>query len=110
VANIRGLTVDFETDEPIAAVHVWLEDGSSEVYSDATGRFALPVFKAGTICILAEKPGRLRSEEDLDVIKGNDYELNIDLEADNGENPGGGDEGTGDDTPPESGGGSGQTP
>jgi hypothetical protein len=82
VSMISGMTIDFETDQPVGLVHVWLEDGSSEVYSDTTGKYALPVYKAGAVYIYAEKPGYKRSQEDWIVAKGIDYELNIDLEAD----------------------------
>jgi hypothetical protein len=79
---INGLVVDFETEKPIANAHVYNEDGSSETYTDSTGKFRLPVDKEGTVCVIAEKNGWKRSQEDTDVEKGNEYELNIDMEAD----------------------------
>jgi hypothetical protein len=87
ISTIRGLTIDFETGQVLANVHVWLQDGSSETFSDSTGKYELPVFKTGTICIMAEKPEYKLSEEDWDVMNDSDYEINIDLEAKEPETP-----------------------
>jgi len=80
VAQIKGVTLNFETDKPEGAVKVRLEDGSSETVSNAAGEFVLPVDKEGTITIIAEKTGFEKFEEDVDVMKDEDIEMNIDME------------------------------
>ena len=82
IAQISGTTFDFETEVPVAFCKVYLAgDEKHRVVSDAHGLFSLGAYAEGEQLLMGEKEGYMKSEEVIEIVKDEDLEMNIELEA-----------------------------
>ena len=80
VCTIKGLVIDFETEKPCPGTKIYIMGDDSFVTSDLKGYFELPVKTAGKVIIMAELTGYTSWEDEEDIVKNEDIEMNIDLE------------------------------
>jgi hypothetical protein len=87
VCTIGGRVMDFVTEQPLGGVKIYIFGEENEVSSNAQGEFKLNAMKEGNALLVAELPGYLKYEEDVEMVKGGDIDLSIDLEPEEQETP-----------------------
>jgi hypothetical protein len=80
VCTIKGLVIDFETEKPCPGAKIYIMGDDSFVTSDLKGNFELPVKTTGKVIIMAELNGYTTWEDEEEIVKNEDIEMNIDLE------------------------------
>ncbi len=81
ISTINGKVIDFESEAIVVNAKVYFEgDEKNKVISDETGLFKIGAFKVGELVLIAEKEGFKKCEEIVFIVKGEDMEMNLELE------------------------------
>ncbi len=82
ISTINGKVIDFESEAIVVNAKVYFEgDEKNKVISDETGLFKIGAFKVGELVLIAEKEGFKKCEEIVFIVKGEDMEMNLELEG-----------------------------
>ena len=81
-ATISGIVTDAETGNPIPGTQVIIDALSIGAISDAEGNYALVAVPAGAHILEARFVGYETAERDIDVVAGESYQINFELNED----------------------------
>jgi hypothetical protein len=81
VSMVNGRTIDFETEEVLVNVKVYVDgDEKNGVISNDKGEFSIGFYREGEQALIAEKEGYVKCEEVLEIVKGENQEVNLEME------------------------------